>query len=737
MIKVFLWVLAIGFVLSLFGGKGKKRQAKKMYRHENEELSRPRSVPSRPKGPPVRWLPKGESVNIGGLSIGGGMIYLGSPDASPWNALKCVVDPTLPVAPSRPDVSGEQMNYWPSYSLMQPSSRLAYLQWLASDRSDPDAYIGYVFLYFYGLEQRLLKEGSSAEADTIIAEVDRLRSIYGKNHSFHRYSTAFIDAATLLKDQALEERPPAPRMDSGYEIPIGLRINLGALLEAGNPLNADWMLAWYLAHPETRLRTPARRAFDEFCQLFRLRFDATYPEGLRVTPPKARIGKIPYRSASADFDARLDGSFANFPDVTRLMKPVTQAGEIADRCTTDLESYSRFLGRSAPDARESLQAKFLLPRDLLMAAGEDVDNVRKWLDSAGVVPVGTALGRVGIAAKDGTIGKADARGLAEAVERLGFGVEPDVRLGGRTPKVDDSVVIFRLPDGELEQPPLSDAYKAAAMTVSLCALVAHADNVVTEEEERHVLGLVESNLNLPPLERVRLEALARSDLSSPTSLSAFRSKVATISEDRRHDLARFVIALAAADGHIAVEEIKLMERIYKALGFEQTRLFSDLHALEGDRDEPVVVRPASDVGTGRKIPREKARQEVLEKGADLDMERVARIRQDTAKVSSLLADIFVDDSTLTEETGHVDETEKAGAFDGLDRRHEALLAELLGRPEWAMEDFEKLCRAMDLMPGGALETLNEWAFERFDEAIAEDGDPIFLNLALLEPDHSP
>ena len=40
------------------------------------------------------------------------------------------------------------MGYWPSYSSISPEARAAYLGWLSTGKSDPQADIGYVFLYF-------------------------------------------------------------------------------------------------------------------------------------------------------------------------------------------------------------------------------------------------------------------------------------------------------------------------------------------------------------------------------------------------------------------------------------------------------------------------------------------------------------------------------------------------------------------------------------------------------------
>jgi hypothetical protein len=62
-------------------------------------------------------------------------------------------------------------------------------------------------------------------------------------------------------------------------------------------------------------------------------------------------------------------------------------------------------------------------------------------------------------------------------------------------------------------------------------------------------------------------------------------------------------------------------------------------------------------------------------------------------------------------------------FAGLDARYKGFLTELLTRPEWPRPELDMLARAHELMTDGALEAINEWAFDRHGDALVEDGDP--------------
>ena len=59
---------------------------------------------------------------------------------------------------------------------------------------------------------------------------------------------------------------------------------------------------------------------------------------------------------------------------------------------------------------------------------------------------------------------------------------------------------------------------------------------------------------------------------------------------------------------------------------------------------------------------------------------------------------------------------------GLDPRHAALVDLLVQREHWAEEEFADIAGKQGLLPSGALEAINEWAFEKFDEALLDEYD---------------
>ncbi len=333
----------------------------------------------------LQWTRSGGSIVVDGRRIDGGMVYVGSRAASvDGTAVEPgLIDPTLPVAWSSPDHAGNTMGYWPAYNDIDPHARAAYLSWLADGRRHPSAYIGFVFLFFYGLERRLLFDLDDGlegdEAGELLNEVRRLVAVYGDNGSFRRYASdllEFCDAGRSI--HANLEPPTWDPSFRDWRIPTDIRVAIGRYVAAGQPIPDVWALTYLRHHPEAYLRTPAQRCVSEFDELFKIRYRKRYGDGLKVRPPAARLS-FSYRVAlggiNRDVHAQID-----IPDVASISGPINKLTELAAEVTDELDAYSRFLGRR-PDESATLSAVALLPDELLDGhASGVVSALRAWTD---------------------------------------------------------------------------------------------------------------------------------------------------------------------------------------------------------------------------------------------------------------------------------------------------------------------------------------------------------------------
>ena len=634
------------------------------------------------------------------------------------------IDPSKNAASRGGDYEGQGMDYWPNYSAINARSRATYLDWLSGGRSDTRYNVGYVFLYFYGLERRVFVDKTDPqERADIVAEVRRLLEIYGDNHSIRRYLGAFIDTTSLLESGSAPQ--PVYEHD-GYEMPANVLLALGSMAAHGVPLSSDWLLSWFLCHPETRLRTPAKRAFAEFKAYFRHLFDQENPDGLKIRTPKRRL-KLQYHAASGNFATDLSEYLGDIPDVSGLSAPLRIAQRIADASADGLDKYSRYLGRN-PDGKGTIEAYALLPEALWPSFPcPEKEDLQIWattqIESGGLVPVEDVVERLEGARPD-KIGKRQLIGVADALARLGVGMAPDPRFALRKPQSGEPVVLFHLPQDTrtIESP--GDAYRSAILNLAVATLVAHADGQIDHAERQHLAGQIDGNQSVSEAERGRLHANLSWMIAVPPDIGMLRTRLRNAPEDLRGALGQLAVVAAGADGAIDPEEIRVIERLYAVMGLERERVYSDLHALTST-PEPVTVRPADRATREFAIP--SASPEAPGDAVTLDAARVTAVMADTAHVSQVLGDIFSDGDDDDEESVDDSVIDADDGFSGLDAPHRAVVSVLITRHRWTEDEIADLADEHQLMAAGALEAINEWAFDRFDDALIEEYDGYEIN----------
>ncbi len=692
------------------------------------------------------WISPGQAVKVGKFTIPGGMIYVGrglAAVADHRGDEPALIDPQLQVASKNPDYQGNSMTYYPYYSGITPVSRLAYLDWLANGRNKPDISIGYVFLFFYGLERRLLFEAqrsvsAKSDATAIISEVRRLLAIYGHSKSFKNYASRFIEVSQILFDgNRVYENEPTYETRGG-EYPYDVKLALSQLVADGKPIPEKWALAWYLGSPTTRLRKPATRCQTEFRQLFQLRYKKIHGNGMAIQPNKTRL-KLEYRPASASFRGSLNIPVPDLPDVTALSRPLNQLITIAEDCYNDLDPYSRWLDKN-PDKPKHPAGLGQLPQDLLSQLNyKEMNSIFERLNGllkgqTIAVVEGSKIIASWPSTTSGQMTKKETTGLLQLLEKARLGIEPDVRFGGSTISSTQKVVLFKLPEEYPTTP--STEYKAAVVLLRIAAAVAAADGSVDKTEEAHLQHHLETALNLSHGERIRLNAYWKWLVETTPRLTGLKTRLEQLDKSSKQVLANFAVDVAGADGIIDPGEIKTVRSIYKLLEMDPEQVFGDIHAMTvgtpSPAVEPVTVRKAKPGPVGFSIPQSPKTEVQRQPEFQLDKNIIAAKMAETAAVSNLLSEIFIEESSVDLLAKISDSFADTPTVANLDRSHSGLLKALFKKGIWTRSEFEKLAAEYSLLPDGAIDTINEAAFELCDEPVLEGDDPIEINLELME-----
>lgn len=124
-------------------------------------------------------------------------------------------------------------------------------------------------------------------------------------------------------------------------------------------------------------------------------------------------------------------------------------------------------------------------------------------------------------------------------------------------------------------------------------------------------------------------------------------------------------------------------------------------------------------------------QLVLSSPVELDAERLHEIRNNSAHVAQLLAEVYGEadspaprDASLLERAP--DDAAAVTLVRQLDRAHRDLLAALSHREQWARHDAVVLCTSQGVLLDGAYDVLNEAALDQAGDLVLEGFDPILV-----------
>lgn len=731
--------------------------------------SSPRHAPPTSK-PDFDWKQPGTSVSVAGITITGGMFYVGRGGDSRTEHDASFVDTTLPVAP-RP-TTASPLGYWPSYRWITPECRRQYLEWLSSDRSTQDQDIGYVFLYFYGLERRLFIDTPPAEEVHLLTnEVKRLRSIYSSNGSFNSYSARLLEAVALLQNAELSCNDQfVPNLaSSSWNMPLALKVAIAREVVAGRPLRFELAAAALLGIPElwpTNKLLMEDKGREAFLSVFRPRFSATFPSGFLLRNRKDSHLQLNYRGASSGLQVDL-GKRAGLKDLpnpttltwTKLLKLATAVAE-------DVTPYVKTLAYH-PAQANSLLGLMRCPAELRSSIASEAQQWAQALPLLSTIPFSEVAGHaIGTTTAKWTV--RHRRQVSEALASVDYSMEPEPEDNSERLEDSTMVQIFRSTD---RTPSRSvEVACAAAMFVTIVAKAARHE---TNEIAKIWLPEAALRLSLTSDQKIRVEARLAWLSKKHVTFSRAKKLLGEATVEEREFCAWSATLATGMTGATSKAEVAILEVIYDSLSVSRHTLYASLHeiisAVAKAASEPVLVSDTSPELV-HKIPSPPAKfadntpehttriqtdpsetpdvsitasepivisaavpqllhQNPLQKieAADDKSDRLTRIREETDKVAALLKNVFVEEEPAASTPEPTGET----ILTGLDDDHAKLLNQLLTQPEWPRGAFDEVATMAGLMPDGAMETINEWAFDYYGDALLEDGDPVIVKRLLL------
>lgn len=694
---------------------------------------------------PPTWFGPGTTLEVGGFKVADPCVYVSRQPPRYDGHASDPAEIVLHAEVKRPRGELEDLGYWPWYARAAPEHRFRYLEWLASGKKALPSVEGYLFLYFYGLERRLLLDG--ADRSLVLREVVRLRKLdeprrgTKEGNSFRNYSTGLLWFEVARAPQAFEEGAIRHVCSLTQRwTPESLVPALAWHAKASKPMGAE--LARHVAslNPRSQQSVVIRRVPEKFHELFAKRFNETHGTGLNLKVSK-RPRKHTYRPASSG----LVEVACTVADPTGIPSQFEPLADLWNSCVDDLRKLSKVA--AAPESGPiTIDAWEAMPPDLregidhpLTREVQTVVASHTRPESGCVVPAGALASLLKLEQRP-KLTATQSRRLAETVEYSCYALEPDVRIAGGTYAWDEQVSVFlRMDDSGVD----SNRYNGAACMLRLGLAVASADGTVGEEEMRRLTQQIEAAFQLPDHERKRLEALKALLIQTGSDIGPVARKIEqSMPPLARASVGRLLVAVAAADGVIDRKELAALRKCYRALGLGPEVLDATMQELAPAAGDGMVTvqRATGRTSAGEPIP---APAEV---GLQLNRAAISAIMSETREVARLLADAMaVEESgdtvqvavmTVRKEVAVAPaanpNSDSESKLDGCPARYRALFVQLITRDRWALAEAEALARSSGHMLSGAVEAINDWAFDALGGPVLEDdGESLLVERTLL------
>ncbi len=699
------------------------------------------------KTEPLQWFGSSEKIRLHGYTIIAPMVYSTS-SRLPWPGEPSAIDPSLPVArPARGDAA--RLGYYSNFNYLTPGQRGAYLEWLAKGRRDDDPAerdLGYLFLFFYGLERRVLIDRDTDPR--LREEIVKLLEYYGpstRSRSLRTYFLELLHFSSYLEGTEIY-REVWPKWLTIHGAKLDgevVKLVLANLFKRGEPMH--WTVAWHLAPrlEMSRKSVVVTRSGEKFWKLFEQRFNEEFPGGMTLQAAKRPV-LVEYRPASSSLLALASKQNKelriSIPNVMGSHSQFNKLANIWNGCIDDLTGFSRALAHKSASPDEKALAAFLkLPPDIrnpldhpLAADWAGLLSDCESEDQFSFVPTAALASLFGLKQRD-RLTAAQSRQLAEQVDALGYSMAPDPRVTGIPLMWDQELVVYLVKHTFREPTPqLIGILRMLYLTVSVAA----ADGSVDPDEvavfEEMALQAVHEDSDKEALEATGA-ALLRDTGVADKALTRIAKGV---DEGHRELVARYAIQVAAADEVITPDEARVLKRIFKLFDLPNNFLEAQISTTDEEFGEVTVLEAGKANRKGEAIPKRSRPEHSFQ----LDMSKIAAITAETSEVIGVLSTIMDDgeDEDVDHATEATPESEKEIVSDapswmeGLEDRYQAALSEMLQHGEITRDQLAEIAKKHHTMPVDLVDSINAWADESLGDFLIEDeGDRLVLYLDLI------
>ncbi|MES0490178.1 MAG: TerB N-terminal domain-containing protein [Leptospirales bacterium] len=661
------------------------------------------------------------SISVNGLLLVSPFVYVSSDSPHKTSALPHIIFEKSKIIQSDAEV---QLHYWPSYSDIQGEARYQLLKWLSDGKNSADLNIGLLFIYFYNLEYRAIKEGK--DLLPILKELIRLYNLFSFNGSFCGYAGALIGYIIF----ALPIEEVTPNIKSTVMDIIKSSTNYSTLKTSGINFylnkqtvpTKENLLEYVISQPRSKNSVIP----DKVGQIFK-----DYFIELTIRKIPDIMDNFTLQKCDLNYHWASSAGYAERDKIIKGMNPVMPSKhrnrliKLWDKCIEDFRPYSRKINKGTEVELFDLlpsDAKDILPNKL-------ANNLHSFFNDNKNTPVTISDFLESINSEEKLTLNFSKR-LSRIVNDIGYAIEPDVSHTNRSYKTDDFIVLFEK-SGELKN---SSDYFTATLIFDLGMMISQADDEIHIKEVDTIENFVISNLCKNNIAKNRISKRRLLATTGKLNFSGVAKSIATRLKPKDIEpIAEYLYSVAAADGKILYAEIKAIRKIVKGFGLSQS--FIDTIETKLGIAEPItsaILQSKSGVRKkGSAIPpKPNIAPEVT---VNINVKKLEQLKIETSAVQNTLKNVFTEDEAEVEAiiTQEIKQ-EAANDVTVLETKFLPFYNHIITEEAWEKPALRKIALEHGFMVDEAIESINEWSDENLGDFLVVEKDKYHVSLELLK-----
>lgn len=660
----------------------------------------------------LTFHPKTETVNLFGHAVSNAYFYT------------CELASYIPFAintHSKPDFSAdspEKLNFPPNYNELNEIQQGCYIKWLAKGKTalkEAGGDMGYVYLYYYGLEYRALVEKQNQK--DILFEVIDLVTKFKKL----RYGYDFIVYLMLTINNFSAE-------ESGRLIQFFIENKQKYF----NNSAYSTILKNLLPHRQFKTKfSPAQVLSDKEQGKLSARQNELLDYYLKYALEKLSDTDI-YASQKQIYNYYMAMKASSFIDTfsaapnaisydaliptPKVKKLCTHAAQIIKE---EIKQPIKNFANSAAPLTEIEKFLFLpeiLKKDIMPPALFD-------LKDSTIASIENIAQKLGFTLEE-KITLRQSMLIADACEALGYEIEPSAALDKKVYKKEEQVILYE--NRFIKKSP-SELYQTASLFTDLGYQTAIEDNEVLQAESAVIENFIKKQFPISQAELYRLQM--RGKLIAQTKIihtaDTIKKLVKTANSNTKETILQFVIAIAGNDGIIKEKEYKLLQKIAGQLTITENQLKTIVAQFIDTANQAVILEQISSK-TSKKSQDAAAKPEETIK-LQLNAEKLVKVQINTAEIHTVLQEIFGEEQaeTIKSETQENTVSEK-DEQNQPENNLQGIIALLLGKESWTRNELMNIIQNKGLMLNSLLDQINEWAENTYGDFLIEEDEDMYI-----------